>query len=68
MDVPSRRREEEAHIPVEVLAQYVGSYGSSAVPDLAVVSLEGNRLMFSLAGAGKIPLIAGGRPLRHAKK
>ena len=46
------KREEESHLPVELLAQYVGAYGP------AVVSLEGNRLMLSLGGAGKIPLIA----------
>jgi hypothetical protein len=45
--------EEEARVAVDVLAQYVGTYGPAAV-----VSLDGNRLMFSLNGAGKIPLIA----------
>jgi hypothetical protein len=52
------KREEELHPPVEVLARYVGTYGSAAVPDGVVVSLEGNRLMLNAGGAGKIPLIA----------
>jgi len=48
---------EEFRVPAEVLAQYAGSYQGPASA-AATVSLEGNRLMVDLGGAGKIPLIA----------
>jgi hypothetical protein len=50
------RLDEEPHVAVEVLARYAGSYTGPA--GSVVVSLEGNRLMINVAGAGKIPLIA----------
>jgi hypothetical protein len=46
---------EEFRVPAEVLAKYAGTYQG---PTAAVVSLEGNRLMVDLGGAGRIPLIA----------
>jgi hypothetical protein len=49
---------EEFRVPAEVLAQYAGTYGTSELPALVVVSLEGGRLMSKTGGAGKIPLIA----------
>jgi hypothetical protein len=49
---------EEFRVPIEVLAQYVGTYGTAALPSGVVVSLEGSRLMSKTGGAGKIPLIA----------
>jgi hypothetical protein len=47
---------EEYHVPVEILTQYVGTYGTDR--GSVVISLQGNRLMFDQAGAGKIPLVA----------
>ena len=46
---------EESRVPAEVLAKYAGTYQG---PTAAIVSLEGNRLMVDLGGAGRIPLIA----------
>jgi hypothetical protein len=46
---------EEFRVPVEALAQYVGTYGTPTAGE--AVSLEGGRLMLDL-GAGKIPLVA----------
>ena len=46
---------EEFGVPAEVLAKYAGTYQG---PTAAIVSLEGNRLMVDLGGAGRIPLIA----------
>lgn len=46
---------EEIGLPVEVLASYVGTYGTPPFP--VVISLEGTRLMID-PGSGKIPLIA----------
>ena len=46
---------EEFRVPAEVLAKYAGTYQG---PTAAIVSLEGNRLMVDLGGAGRIPLIA----------
>jgi hypothetical protein len=48
---------EEFHVPAEVLAQYAGTYQGAAAA-VATVSLERDRLMVDLGGAGKIPLIA----------
>jgi hypothetical protein len=48
---------EEFHVPVEVLAQYVGTYASGPT-SVEVVSLEGGRLTVDTGGTGKIPLIA----------
>jgi hypothetical protein len=48
---------EEFHVPPEVLAKYAGTYQAPGSP-LAVVSLEGGRLMIDPGGTGKIPLIA----------
>jgi hypothetical protein len=48
---------EEFRVPAEVLAQYAGTYQAPALP-VAIVSLEGSRLMIDSGGAGKIPLIA----------
>jgi hypothetical protein len=47
---------EEFRVPAEVLAQYAGTYVSAA--SVAIVSLDGSRLMVDPGGAGKIPLIA----------
>ena len=47
----------EYRVPANVLAQYVGAYGSPTLPSAVVVSLEGNSLMID-PGAGNIPLIA----------
>jgi hypothetical protein len=49
---------EEFRVPAEVLAEYVGAYGSPASPAEIVISLEGSRLMIDSNGGGKIPLIA----------
>jgi hypothetical protein len=46
---------DEFRVPVEVLAEYAGTYGTPPFP--AVVSLEGSRLLID-PGSGKIPLIA----------
>jgi hypothetical protein len=46
---------EESRVPAEVLAKFAGTYQG---PTAAIVSLEGNRLMVDLGGAGRIPLIA----------
>jgi hypothetical protein len=43
---------QEFGVPVEILAQYAGTYGT------AIVSLEGNRLTVDVGRTGKIPLIA----------
>ncbi len=48
---------EEFHVPVEVLAQYAGTYASGP-SSVEVVSLEGGRLTVDTGGTGKIPLIA----------
>jgi hypothetical protein len=48
---------EEFGVPAEVLAQYVGTYQAPAFP-VAIVSLDGSRLMIASGGAGRIPLIA----------
>jgi hypothetical protein len=48
---------EEYAVPAEVLAQYAGTY-VSAPSSVAIVSLEGGRLMVDTGGTGKIPLIA----------
>ena len=50
------KRQEEFHVSKDVLAQYVGTYGSSG--NGVVVSLEGDRLMIDPGGMGKIPLVA----------
>ena len=47
----------EVHVPVEVLAQYVGAYQAPERP-VTNVSLEGNRLMVAEGQAVKIPLVA----------
>ena len=49
------RSGEEVRVPVEVLAQYAGTYGTPPFP--AVVSLENGRLMID-PGSGKTPLVA----------
>jgi hypothetical protein len=46
---------EEFRVPVEVLAQYVGTYETAGLP--VVVSFEASRLMID-TGAGKVPLVA----------
>lgn len=46
---------QEFHVPAEVLATYVGTYGRPPFP--FVVSLESGRLMID-SGSGKAPLIA----------
>ena len=48
---------EEFRVPAEVLAQYAGTYASGP-SSVAIVSLEGGRLMVDTGGTGKIPLIA----------
>jgi hypothetical protein len=48
---------EEVQVPPDVLAQYTGSYQANA-RGVAIVSLEGNRLMIAEGKAGKIPLTA----------
>jgi hypothetical protein len=53
-------RSEEFHVPLEVLAGYVGTYDSTRFPGRTVVSLEGNQLMINTTGAGSIPLVAHG--------
>jgi hypothetical protein len=50
------KRGEEFRVPAEVLAQFVGTYGTVLPGE--VVSLEGGRLMIDSGGGGKIPLIA----------
>jgi hypothetical protein len=52
------KRPEEFSVPVEVLAQYVGTYDTPQYPTGVVVTMEGNRLMIDPGGAGRIPLIA----------
>jgi hypothetical protein len=47
----------EVHVPVEVLAQYVGKYQAPASA-VSTVSLEGDRLMVASGQAVKIPLVA----------
>ncbi len=47
----------EVHVPVEVLAQYVGAYQAPERP-VTNISLEGNRLMVAEGQAVKIPLVA----------
>jgi hypothetical protein len=49
------KRGEEAHVPIEVLAQYAGTYGTATRPVL--ISLDGDRLSID-PGSGKIPLFA----------
>jgi hypothetical protein len=48
---------QEVQVPADVLAQYTGSYQASA-RGVAIVSLEGNRLMIAEGKAGKVPLTA----------
>ena len=48
---------DEFRVPPEILAQYSGTYDRQEIPERAVVSLEGNRLVVDSEGAGKIPLI-----------
>jgi hypothetical protein len=48
---------EEVQVPVDVLAQYTGAYQASG-RGVAIVSLEGNRLMIAEGQAGKVPLTA----------
>ena len=48
---------DEFRVPAEVLAQYAGAYQTPA-RGVAVVSLEGNRLMIAEGQTGKIPLVA----------
>lgn len=48
---------EEVPVPVEVLAQYIGTY-QAPTGAVTTVSLEGNRLMVALGQAVKIPLVA----------
>jgi hypothetical protein len=48
---------EEAPVPVEILAQYIGEYDAPA-RQRAYVTLEGNRLMVAAGKAVKIPLVA----------
>jgi hypothetical protein len=50
----------EAHVPLETLGQYVGTYGSATARDGIEVSLQGSDLMIDSGGAGKIPLLAHG--------
>ncbi len=52
------KREEEFPVPVNILAQYVGTYETRLYPTGVVVTLEGNRLMIDPGGAGRIPLVA----------
>jgi hypothetical protein len=52
------KREEEFSVPVDILAQYVGTYETPQFPTGVVVTLEGNRLMIDPGGAGRIPLVA----------
>ena len=47
----------EFSVPPDVLAHYVGTYGSPTLTGSVVVSLEGSRLLID-TGAGKVPLIA----------
>jgi hypothetical protein len=49
---------DEFRVPVEVLAQYAGTYGSPTSPSDVVVALEGNRFTINTSGGGEIPLIA----------
>jgi hypothetical protein len=49
--------EEEVRVPAEVLAKYTGTYETSGFP-VAVVTLEGSRLMIALGQTGNIPLMA----------
>jgi hypothetical protein len=48
---------EEFRVPADVLAQYAGAYQTPA-RGVAMVSLEGNRLMIAEGQAGNIPLFA----------
>ncbi len=48
---------EEVQLPADVLAQYTGAYQASG-RGVAMVSLEGNRLMVAEGQAGKVPLTA----------
>jgi len=48
---------EEFPVPADVLAQYTGAYQATA-RGLAIVSLEGDRLMVAEGQAGKVPLVA----------
>ena len=52
------KREEEFPVPVDILAQYVGTYETRESTGGVVITLEGNRLMIDPGGAGKIPLFA----------
>jgi hypothetical protein len=48
---------EEVQVPADVLARYTGAYQASG-RGVAIVSLEGNRLMIAEGQAGKVPLTA----------
>ena len=52
------KREEEFPVPVDILAQYVGTYETRESTGKVVVTLEGKRLMMDPGGAGRIPLVA----------
>jgi hypothetical protein len=52
------KRGAEFSVPVDILAEYVGTYDTPQYPTGVVVTLEGNRLMMDPGGAGKIPLVA----------
>ncbi len=52
------KRGEEFSVPVNILAQYVGTYETPQYPTGVVVTLEGSRLMIDPGGAGRIPLVA----------
>jgi hypothetical protein len=50
---------EEYPVPVEILAQYTGTYDAGVLGNI-VVSLQANHLMINPGGAGNIPLVAHG--------
>jgi len=52
------KRDEEFHVPNDVLRQYVGTYASSGSAAPVLVTLEGDRLMIDPGRMGKIPLVA----------
>ena len=52
------KRDEEFHVPNDVLRQYVGTYASSGSAAPVFVTLEGDRLMIDPGRMGKIPLVA----------
>jgi hypothetical protein len=52
------KREEEFHVPLDILAKYAGMYETPQYPTGVVVTLDGDHLMIDPGGAGKIPLVA----------